>query len=143
MLESRSWKNKIVPKYEGWKDVMVFLKTFDYYHRIFNFGNFFSCPVKLQKNLKLKFRWKFNHGFINHGYLHSAVWKALCNFKVKRAQETRDTQFLFQNVKNNEILEIFKIFKNNRWINVYYTKMQTLVVLGLLVLFSTGCTLFG
>ena len=44
--------------------VVVFVKTFDYYHLKFNFGGFLSCPVKLQKNLKLKFKWKFNHGFI-------------------------------------------------------------------------------
>ena len=34
--------------------------------------------------------------------------------KVKRAQEARDNQFFFQNVQNNEIFEIFKIFKTNR-----------------------------
>ena len=33
----------------------------------------------LQRNLKLKFRSKFNHGFTNHGYLNIAVWKALHN----------------------------------------------------------------
>ena len=33
---------------------------------------------------------------------------------VKQAQEARDNQFLFQNVQNNEIFEIFKMFKNNR-----------------------------
>ena len=65
--------------------------------------NFFKCPVKLQRNLKLKFRSKFNHDFTNHGYLHSAVWKALYNFKIKRAQEARHNQFFFQNVQNNEI----------------------------------------
>ena len=27
--------------------MMIFVKTFDYYHRKFNFGIFFSCPVKL------------------------------------------------------------------------------------------------
>ena len=27
--------------------MVVFVKTFDYYHHKFNFGNFFSCPVKL------------------------------------------------------------------------------------------------
>ena len=31
--------------------VLVFVKTFDYYHHKFNFGNFFNCPVKLLKNL--------------------------------------------------------------------------------------------
>ena len=27
--------------------LVVFVKTFDYYHHKFNFGNFFGCPVKL------------------------------------------------------------------------------------------------
>ena len=26
--------------------MMAFVKTFGYYHHKFNFGNFFSCPVK-------------------------------------------------------------------------------------------------
>ena len=52
--------------------MVVSVKTFDYYHNKFNFSNFFSCPVKLWKNLKLKFRSKFNDG-----YLRSVVWKAL------------------------------------------------------------------
>ena len=122
--------------------------------------NFFNYPVKLQRNLKLKFRSKFNHGFTNHGYLHSAVWKALHNFKIKRAQEARHNQFFFQNVQNNEIFEIFKMFKNNSWINVYYTKSKRLISLSwnfvprliqvyrtpwgcLLFLFSTGNTFLG
>ena len=66
--------------------------------------------------MKLKFRSKFKHD-----YLHSVVWKALYNFKIKRAQEARHNQFFFQNVQNNEIFDIFKMFKNNSWINVYYT----------------------
>ena len=53
---------------------VVFVKTFEYYHHKFNFDNF-SCPVKLWKNLKLKFRSK-----IHHGYLQSVVWKALYDF---------------------------------------------------------------
>ena len=44
--------------------MVVFVKTFNYYHPKFNFGNFFSCPVKLLKNLKLKFRLKFSHAFM-------------------------------------------------------------------------------
>ena len=32
--------------------------------------------------MKLKFRSKFNHGFTNHGYLHSTVWKANYSFKM-------------------------------------------------------------
>ena len=73
--------------------------------------NFFNCPVKLQRNWKLKFRSKFNHDFTNHGYLHSAVWNALYNFKIKKDQEARDNQFLFQNVQHNEIFKIFKMLK--------------------------------
>ena len=54
---------------------------------------------------RVKFRSKFNHG-----YLLSAIWKALYNFNVKRAHEARDNQFLFQNIQNNEIFEIFNSF---------------------------------
>ena len=68
------------------KKMVVFVKTFDHYHQKFSFGNIFSCHVKLQKKLKLKFKLKFDHSFTNHGYLHSAFWKALYNFKIKRAQ---------------------------------------------------------
>ena len=53
--------------------MVVFVKTFGHYHHKFNFGNFFSCHVKLLKNLKLKFRLRFNHGFTDHGCMHSAV----------------------------------------------------------------------
>ena len=83
--------------------------------------------VKVGKMVVLvKFRLKFNHGFTNHGYLYSAVWKALHNVKIKRAQEARHNQFFFQNVQNNEIFEIFKMLKNNSWINVYYKKSKRL-----------------
>ena len=43
----------------------------------------------------------------------TVVWKALFNSKIKRAQETIHDQFFFQIVQNNEIFEVFKIFKNN------------------------------
>ena len=36
--------------------------------------------IKLEKNLNLKFRSKFNHGFSNHGYIHCAALKSLYNF---------------------------------------------------------------
>ena len=78
--------------------MVVFVKTFEHYQCKFNLGNFFNCPVKLQKNLELKFKLKFNHGFTKHGYLHSAVWKASYNFKIKRPKEAEYSQFLFQNV---------------------------------------------
>ena len=57
--------------------------------------------------MKLKFRSKFNHDFISHDYLHSAVLKTLYNFKIKRAHN----QFFFQNVHNNKIFKIFRMFK--------------------------------
>ena len=92
--------------------MVVFAKTFDYYHHKFNFGNFFICPVKLQNNLKLKFRSKFNHAFtIIMVYFHSAEWKASYNFKVKWAQDARDNQFLFQNVKIMRFLRSSKCSK--------------------------------
>ena len=40
MLESQSWRNKV-------KVEKMFVKTFDYYHHKFNFGNFSSFSVKL------------------------------------------------------------------------------------------------
>ena len=58
-------------------------------------------------NLKLK----FSHEFTNNPYLHSAVSKALNNFKIRRAQEARNNQFFFQFFQNNELFEIFKMFK--------------------------------
>ena len=40
------------------------------------------------------------------------VLTALYAFKEKRAHKARDSQFVFQNAQN-EIFEIFKMFKNN------------------------------
>ena len=78
MLESQSWKNKIVPR-------MGRLKRWWYLSKLLTITilsfNFFNCLVKLLRNLKLKFRSKFNHDFTNHGYLHSAAWKTLYSFK--------------------------------------------------------------
>ena len=54
----------------------------------------------------------------------TVFWKALYNFKIKRAQEARHNQFFFRNVQNNEIFEIFKMFENNSWINVYCKKRK-------------------
>ena len=74
---------------------VVLVKNFDHNHHKFQ-GFQLSC--KIVKELKLKFRCKLNYGFTNHGYLHSAVWKVLKNFKIKRAQEVRHNQFFFQNI---------------------------------------------
>ena len=60
----------------------------------------------------MKFRSQFNHNFTDHGYLHSAVWKALYNFEKKRTQEAKHNQIFFQYVQYDEIFEIFKMFKN-------------------------------
>ena len=43
--------------------------------------------------------------------LYFAIVKASYDFKVTRAQKTRDSQVFFLNVQN-EIFEIFKMFKN-------------------------------
>ena len=83
--------------------MVEFVKAFDHYHH-----KFFSSLVKLQNDLNLKFRSKFNHGFTNHGYVHCATLKS---FMAKIAHEARDNQFLFQNVQD-EIFEVFKTFKN-------------------------------
>ena len=72
MLESQSWKNKTITKMWRLKR-WWYLSKLDYYNHKFDFGNFFSCPVKLQKNLKLKFRLKFKHGFT----IIMAVYKVL------------------------------------------------------------------
>ena len=61
--------------------------------------------------MKLKFRSKCNHDFTNPGYLHSAVWKALYYFKIKKAQEARHSQFFFQNIQNREIFKTFEMLK--------------------------------
>ena len=53
-----------------------FVKTLDHYYHKFNFGHFFISPVKVGKDLNLKFRSKVSHGFTNHGYLRCAILKA-------------------------------------------------------------------
>ena len=73
----------------------------------------------------------------------TVVWKALYNFKIKRAQEARHNQFFFQNVQNNEIFEIFKMFKNSSWINAYYTKSKRLSSLDCLFYFRLEIPFLG
>ena len=48
---------------------------------------------------------------------------AILRYKEPRSQ---DSHFFLQNVQNNEIFEIFKMFKNNSWINFYNTKSKRL-----------------
>ena len=120
MLESQSWKNKMVTK-------MGRLKRWWYLSKLLTItitiSNFFNCPGNCKGIWNWNFDQKLNHDFTNHGYLHSAAWKALYSFKIKRSQEARHNQFFFQNILINEIFEIFKMFKNS-WINVYYTKSK-------------------
>ena len=61
--------------------------------------------------MKLKFRLKFNHVFTNHGYLRSALWKTLYNFKIKRAQEARYNHFVFKMLKTMRSLRSSKRLK--------------------------------
>ena len=63
--------------------------------------------------------------------------------KVKRVQEARDNQFLFQNVQNNEIFGIFKMFKNNCWINIYKTKSKRFSLLDWLFCILLEIPFFG
>ena len=51
------------------------------------------------KDLKMKFRSKFNHGFTNRGCLHCAILKA---------QKARDMQFFLHNVQHKD----FQDFEN-------------------------------
>ena len=70
--------------------------------------------------------------------LVKSIWTVLLEklFKIMRAQEARHNQFFFQNIQNNEIFEIFKMFKNNSWINIYYTKSKRLESLDCLFCFQ-------
>ena len=111
MLKSQSWKNKIVTKMWGFKRWWQLSKLLTITITSFNF---FNCPVKLKSNLKLKFRSKFNHDLTNHGYLHCSVWKALHNFKIKRAQEARQNQFFFQCSKKWDLWDLLRTFTTQK-----------------------------
>ena len=61
------------------------------------------------------------NSYVCRSYIWKTGWElpSILNMnKVKRPQEARVKQFLFQNVQNNEIFEITKIFKISHWINV-------------------------
>ena len=58
------------------------------------------------------------------------------------AQEARDNQSPFQTVQNNEILRSSECSKTTVELTFTTLKVNALV-LGLLVLFSTGNTIFG
>ena len=70
--------------------------------------------------------WNWN---LDRNLIMVLLIKAICTvlfeklYTVLRQKEPRRRdEFFLQNIQNNEIFEIFKIFKNNSWINVYYKK---------------------
>ena len=75
----------------------------------------FYTSVAKELKLKVKKFWGLIRTFVE------VTWKKLVGgfppilnrVKVKRAQEARVNKFLFQNVQNNEIFGISKMFKNN------------------------------
>ena len=59
----------------------VLITTCDEYSHKFNFFPFFQISSKfVPEDLNLKLRSKFNLGFINHGWFHCAILKALSDF---------------------------------------------------------------
>ena len=68
------------------ENMVVFVKTFDQYHYKFQLFQL-SCKIVIEFETT--------------------------QFKIKRTQEARHNQFFFQKLPSNEILEIFKVFKNN------------------------------
>ena len=103
--------------------MVLLVKTFDHYHNKFQF----FLPV-------LKFR-----SIFNHGYLHSAVWKALYNFKIERAQETKRNQYSFKIFKKTRSLRSSNCLKTT--VELTFTT-QKAKYLGLLIVFWTGNTFF-
>ena len=84
-------------KCEGWKESGVCQKCW---------------PLSsLEKDLKLKFRSKFNYSFTNHGYLHSAILKALYNFMEKEPTRQEATNFSFKLFKMMWFLRSPKFWK--------------------------------
>ena len=100
------------------------LSKSDHYHQKFQLFQL-SCKIVLEFETEISDR-NLIMTLLIMG-ICTVVWKALYEFKIKRAQEARHNQIFFQNVQNNEIFEIIlKMFKNNSWINVYYTKSKHL-----------------
>ena len=91
-------------KRRKWDLSKLLIKTFDKYRKKFIIGHFFSSPVKMN----LKFRLKFNRGFINGGCFDCAIIIFLYNFNVTRVHEARDSQFFFQNVQNEFLQNVQK-----------------------------------
>ena len=85
--------------------------------------------------MKLKFRSKFNHGFTNLGYLHGAVWKALHNFKIKRARQATHNQFSLQIFKIMRSLGCSKFLKTTAEMTFTTQKANTCGPLNCIVLY--------
>ena len=88
--------------------MVVLVKTFDHYHHKFEL---FQLPCKVVKEFETEIKSKFNHGFTNHGYLHSAVWKSLYNFKIKEPRRQEITNFSFKLFKTMRFLRSSKCWK--------------------------------
>ena len=80
-------------------------------------GMAFKFYTSVAKELKLKVKkfWGIIRTFVEVTWekLVQGFPPILNRVKVKQVQEARVNKFLFQNVQNNKILEISKIFKNN------------------------------
>ena len=89
--------------------MVVLVKTFDHYHHKFEL---FQLPCKVVKEFETEIKSKFNHGFTNHGYLHSAVWKSLYNFKIKKEPRRQEiTNCSFKMFKTLRFLRSSKYWK--------------------------------
>ena len=91
--------------------MVEFLKTRDQCHDKFNFGHFFSSPVKLYQRIWI---WNLDQNLII-ALLIMAVctvlfWKLYPGFLETRASP-RGKRFLFS--VQSDVFEIFKMFKNN------------------------------
>ena len=63
-------------------------------------------------DLNVKFISEFNHSFTNHGFLYTAILKALYDFKEKEPSSQEICNFFPQNVQN-EIFKILKMLEND------------------------------
>ena len=70
------------------------------------------CLKAVPEIFYVKYRSESKYGLTNRGCLHCAILKALHAFQETRVKKSRDMQFSLQNVQD-EILKIFKTFKNN------------------------------
>ena len=73
--------------------------------------------------------------------MDSAVWKALYNFKIKRAQEARHYQFFFQNLQNLRSLRSLKCLKAT--VKLTFTTSQRLYSLDCLFCFRLELPFLG